>query len=87
MQRRVATGYNTSADAVPPPVLHWQEAVHDPGVYDLEVDASQLSAHECNGRIHQRLDGPPPTAFAQLAAGLHRNSTLNSSHPYATLQT
>lgn len=70
MQRRVATGYNSSTDAVPPPVLRWQEAVHDPGIYDLEVDTSRLSAHECAGQIRQRLAGAPPTAFAQLAATL-----------------
>lgn len=67
MQRRIATGYNSSADAIPPPVLRWQEAVHDPGVYDLEVDTSQLNAHEWAGLIRQRLAGSSPTTFAQLA--------------------
>lgn len=67
MQRRVATGYNSSAD-IPPPVLRWQEAVHKPGIYDLEVDTSVLSASACAEQIRQRLAGAPPTAFAQLAA-------------------
>lgn len=68
MQRRVATGYNRPAESsVPPPVLRWQEAVHDPGIYDLEVDTSVLSAQECAEQIRHRLAGSPPTAFARLA--------------------
>ncbi|MFN3332490.1 MAG: hypothetical protein ACK47M_08265 [Caldilinea sp.] len=67
MKRRVATGYNSNAETIPPPVLRWQEAVRDPGVYDLEVDTSQLNAHEWAGLIRQRLAGSSPTTFAQLA--------------------
>ena len=53
---------------VPPPVSLWQEAVHDPGRYDLEVDTSELSAEQCAERIRHRLDdGPPGSAFAELA--------------------
>ncbi len=66
MQRRVVTGYNRAAEA-PPPVLRWQAAVHDPGVYDLEVDTSVLSAHACAEQIRHRLAGSPPTAFERLA--------------------
>lgn len=67
MQRRVATGYNSSADAVPSPVLHWQEAVHIPGIYDLEVDTSVLSALACAEQIRQRLVGSRPVAVERLA--------------------
>ena len=53
---------------IPPPVALWQEAVHDPGHYDLEVDTSELTPEECAARIRARLDdGPPGTAFADLA--------------------
>lgn len=69
MQRRIATGYNRDAEtAVPPPVLRWQETVHDPGVYDLEVDTSVLSAHACAEQIRHRLAGSPPTAFKEITA-------------------
>lgn len=69
MQRRIATGYNRDAETdVPPPVLRWQEAVHDPGIYDLEVDTSVLSAHECAEQIRRRLTEPVPAAFTQLTA-------------------
>jgi chloramphenicol 3-O phosphotransferase len=54
---------------VPDPVRRWQDAVHDPGIYDLEVDTSQLSPLECAQVIAHRLtEGPPPTARASLAA-------------------
>lgn len=72
MARRHETGYNARTDAhadVPPPVLRWQGQVHLPGIYDLEVDTSLLAPSECAARIRERLDtGPPPTAFARLAA-------------------
>ena len=53
--------------AVPDIVLRWEHAVHDPGIYDLEVDTSELSPLECAGEILRRLDAGPPTAFAELA--------------------
>ncbi len=40
---------------IPPPVLAW-EAVHDPGIYDLEVDTSRLSPEACAERINAALD-------------------------------
>ena len=47
----------------------WQQAVHSPGVYDLEVDTSVLSPEACADLIRQHLeDGPPPSAFQHLAA-------------------
>ena len=53
---------------VPPPVHLWQEEVHKPGIYDLEVDTSLLSPQDCAEEIRQRLaEGPPGTAFPQLA--------------------
>ncbi|MBI1296271.1 chloramphenicol phosphotransferase [bacterium] len=70
MQRRRATGWTTdsAADPVPLPVQRWQDAVHQLGLYDLEVDTSQHSAEECATIIRQRLQvGPSPSAFLQLA--------------------
>jgi chloramphenicol 3-O phosphotransferase len=58
----------TPENPVPEPVRRWQTAVHDPGIYDLEVDTSQLDPGECAAAIRRRLDdGPPGSAFAQLA--------------------
>jgi hypothetical protein len=31
----------------------WQQAVHVPGIYDLEVDTSVLSPEQCADVIHQ----------------------------------
>ena len=71
MERRRATWGPDSADdgAAPPAVRLWQQAVHVPGIYDLEVDTAALSPEECAAVIGQRLkNGPPPTAFQRLAA-------------------
>ena len=71
MERRRATGWNVdhASDApVPEPVRRWQQEVHTPGIYDLEVDTSVLSPRQCAEMIRQRLDrGPAPSAFRRLA--------------------
>jgi chloramphenicol 3-O phosphotransferase len=71
MERRRATGWNSDSPAdapLPEPVRRWQQAVHSPGIYDLEVDTSLLSPQACAARIRQRLEtGPAPVAFQQLA--------------------
>jgi chloramphenicol 3-O phosphotransferase len=71
LQRRRSTwggvGYNQGG-TVKNPVDLWHEAVHTPGIYDLEVDTSVLSPEECADRIARRLAmGPPPSAFQRLA--------------------
>jgi chloramphenicol 3-O phosphotransferase len=71
MERRRATGWDKSSAGTPPPrpVLLWQEAVHTPGIYDLEVDTSVLDPKACAETIRQYIEhGPPPTAIQQLAA-------------------
>lgn len=72
MERRRATGWNADwnpGDPVPDPILRWQHEAHVPGIYDLEVDTSLLSAAECAAIIRQRLEnGPAPTALQRLAA-------------------
>ena len=69
-RRRATWGAGYAADGqVPPPVLRRQQAVHLPGIYDLEVDTSAFSAEECAGLIREHLEaGPPPSAFQRLAA-------------------
>lgn len=83
MQRRRDTGW-TSPDAldtdVPPPVMRWQQAVHIPGIYDLEVDTAILSPEACAAAIRRRLeDGPPPTAFVHLAASAEPDPPATTS--------
>jgi chloramphenicol 3-O phosphotransferase len=71
MERRRATwGTGSAADeAIPPPVRLWQQVVHTPGIYDLEVDTSVLSPEACAAVIRQHLEqDPPPSAFQRLAA-------------------
>jgi chloramphenicol 3-O phosphotransferase len=69
IERRLKTGYPgyTAEGKIPKPVSLWQELVHLPGVYDLEVDTSLLTPEECANLIRQRLDdGPPPKAFQSI---------------------
>jgi chloramphenicol 3-O phosphotransferase len=71
MDRRRATwggaGYKPGG-SVADPVRLWQEAVHTPGIYDLDVDTSVLRPEQCADLIAARLtDGPPPSAFRRLA--------------------
>jgi chloramphenicol 3-O phosphotransferase len=63
----------TAEDPVPEPVRRWQEEVHVPGVYDLEVDTGALDPQACAEVIRRRiLEGPPGTAFTRLAAAAAR---------------
>ena len=63
-----ATG--TAADPIPLPVRRWQDGVAAVGPYDLEVDTAILDPGACAAAIRERLrDGPPGTAFTELAAG------------------
>ncbi|MEO6399012.1 MAG: chloramphenicol phosphotransferase, partial [Tepidiformaceae bacterium] len=58
----------TPEDPIPAPARRWQEEVHIPGIYDLEVDTSVLNPLECAQAIRARLEGGlPPAAFQQLA--------------------
>src|SRR5262249_25689238 len=71
VERRRATWQDGLAGdgSVPLAVHLWQEAVHVPGIYDLEVDTSLLSSRECAEVIRQHLEaGPLPSAFQRLAA-------------------
>ena len=67
MERRHKTWGHSGSTEVPGPVRLWQREVHDPGIYDLEVDTSLLSPLACAEEIRRRLDEePPPSAFERL---------------------
>jgi chloramphenicol 3-O phosphotransferase len=71
MARRQATWGRSYAEdgSIPRPVLLFQELVHIPGVYDLEVDTSVMSPEASAEAIRVRIDaGPAPTALQRLAA-------------------
>ena len=61
--------YRTSGPGgeIPEPVRRWQAEVHQPGIYDVEIDTSAVTPAAAAALIRARLDGPPPTAFRQLA--------------------
>jgi chloramphenicol 3-O phosphotransferase len=62
--------YVTSAGdgTVPEVVRRWERAVHDPGLYDLEVDTATASPDACAADVVRRLAEGPPVAWAALAA-------------------
>jgi len=67
MERRRESGTLPAEGAEP--VERWQRAVHDPGIYDLELDTSVLSPTECAGTIAGRLTGDhAPSALHRLAS-------------------
>ena len=71
MARRQATWGRSYAEdgSIPRPVLLFQELVHIPGVYDLEVDTSVMSPEASAEAIRVRMDeGPAPTSLQRLAA-------------------
>ncbi|MDK4705388.1 chloramphenicol phosphotransferase [Rhizobium sp. CNPSo 4062] len=55
---------------VPAPVIAWQEQVHRPGIYDLEIDTSVSGPKACAEQIRRLLtEGlPHPTAFERIAS-------------------
>ncbi len=60
----------TPDDPIPLPIRRWQDEVHTPGVYDLEVDTSLLTPEACAEAIRKRLtEGPPGSAFHRFAKG------------------
>lgn len=74
LRRRAASGpetayvVGTEDDPVPLPVRRWQEEVHKPGLYDLEVDTSLSDTRACVEAIRDRLiASAKPMAFQTLA--------------------
>jgi chloramphenicol 3-O phosphotransferase len=52
--------------SIPDVVFRWERAVHDPGVYDVEVDTSKVLPESSAAAILRRVDEGPPVAFAAL---------------------
>jgi chloramphenicol 3-O phosphotransferase len=57
---------------IPDPVLRWQEEVHYPGIYDLEVDTSTMTPAQCAEMIRERLAQSPPSAASRVMSELGR---------------
>ncbi|MFB1052242.1 chloramphenicol phosphotransferase CPT family protein [Paraliobacillus sp. JSM ZJ581] len=70
MERRISTwGNNFKEDgSVPKPVILWQETVHVPGIYDVELDTSVLSSEQCANVIRKYIETEQlGNAFKQIA--------------------
>ncbi|MDO9433345.1 MAG: hypothetical protein Q7T84_18785 [Phenylobacterium sp.] len=57
-------------DPIPTPVRLWQDAVHQPGIYDIEIDTSVLTPIQCADVIRRQLGTARvgPAASERLAA-------------------
>lgn len=62
LERRASDGYPTDG----PAIERWQSAVHDPGIYDLEVDTSVAIPADSAARILDHIDRNLPSAWARL---------------------
>jgi chloramphenicol 3-O phosphotransferase len=63
-------GFYVAGEGVPEPVRRWQEAVHVPGIYDLEVDTGVMAPEQCAEAIAAALLVPlRASAFERLAQG------------------
>jgi len=63
-------GFYVGGAGVPEPVRRWQEAVHQPGIYDLELNTGAMTPEECADAIAAALADPPGlSAFERLAQG------------------
>jgi chloramphenicol 3-O phosphotransferase len=73
MARRNAdpqNGYYLGGESVPEPVQRWQDAVHAPGIYDLELDTSVDDVDQCVLSIAAALDNPPRVSAFERLQGL-----------------
>lgn len=79
MHRRHATGWSPEQHVegaeIPVAVERWSRAVHDPGIYDLEIDTSRTTPEQAATEIRVDLDGGEPAAFATLSAAGSRQET------------
>ncbi len=75
-------GFYETGDVAPLTVTRWS-AVHEPGIYDLELDSSKLSPEESAAGIATLLQAwPRPTALERLAHGANgQPGTSPGSNP------
>ena len=72
LARRAAEAdrYESAIDGeVPAAVIRWEQAVHEPGWYDVEVDTSVLSPEECARHLLGLANDRPPTALQRHRGG------------------
>lgn len=71
MKRRENTGYTSYAEdgTIPNPILLWQYVVHSHGIYDMEVDTSEMATGEILELINKNISENNFMAFRRLAEG------------------
>lgn len=69
VERRRLTGWKEQDVSPSSPIVRWQNEVHKPGIYDLELDTSLHTALECAVIIRNHLvRSSPASAFQRIAA-------------------
>jgi chloramphenicol 3-O phosphotransferase len=61
------------AEDIPEPVLRWEHAVHNPGIYDVEVDTSEKAPEESAEAIRVRINRGSPQAFAAICGRMTKS--------------
>lgn len=69
-ERRRRTGYPVGDAAE-----RWEEAVHDPGLYDLSVDTAALDAETAAEKILDRIRADEPRAMAEISGWLEEHES------------
>ena len=67
-RRNADPQHYVTGPGIPAPVQRWQDAVHVPGIYDLELDTGTLTPDQCADAIEQALAAGGHRAVATLAA-------------------
>ena len=68
VERRVATWGEERNPQTFERVRRWEEAVHRPGIYDVQIDTSVMSPEQCADAIERRRLEGPATAFDRASA-------------------
>ncbi|HRK21038.1 MAG TPA: AAA family ATPase [Fimbriimonadaceae bacterium] len=71
LERRIGRGESDDGTLLER-IDRWVDAVHRPGIYDLEVNTSTLTPEECAYEIHNAWDTLPKTAIARAASYLEK---------------
>lgn len=78
--RHCVTG--SAEDPILAPVRRWQDEVHRPGIYDLEVDHVCCHTRKCAAAIDSQLrSGPPGGGVARIARGISWAAMASRTNP------
>lgn len=77
MKRRIATWGQTDNQQLTETIQKWQQAVHHPGIYDVELDTSMHTPKECAGILQKRLQTDGSRQALWQAASYLKGNTFH----------